>query len=301
MNTLDSHPGNEIRLLSWNVSTDSHIVEACAWIAQQHPDAVLWQGLHPDDLLRVQKLLHMHGYPAIPLPGSPHSNAIFVHDDGLFAVEDEYEHGWAPWHAPANIAVRLRGAGGELSERVLSLVSKHDCSWSATVRSIEADWYTTFAAPGYLLIGMGDWNGMPTEARLIDWRNVKDKAFMVNRTYIAEDGTRRTDDRADRILTAAGFIDAARHVAHELGQHSAQRATAGYGQAGTRQAGPQRIDRTVLSVELGASIKAYTVGDPDPDTDQHLETLSGHRPQQLVLYLDRLQNTMQLPPPHAAP
>ncbi|MEI5098514.1 hypothetical protein RB200_07315 [Streptomyces sp. PmtG] len=258
------HPGNELRLLAWNVQKGKRVEEVCEWIVPQRADAVLWQEMRPGDLMRVQRLLRMHGYAAVPLPGSRNDNVIFVHEDGVFTVEEPHEHGWAPWHAPAHIEVRLRGAGDDVSRRKLSLVSKHDCSWSSAVRLIEADWMTSFARPGYLFIGMGDWNGMPTDAPPINWSAVKDRAFMVNRTYLTEDGTRRTDDRADRILSDVGFVDAARYVAHDLGRPEALRETAGYGEAGARQAGPQRIDRTVLSAELAPAIYvAHDLGRPE--------------------------------------
>ncbi|WP_172388138.1 hypothetical protein [Streptomyces sp. MNP-20] len=287
------HPAHEIRLISWNVQKGRHTEQACRWIAAQRPDIVAWQELQPGDLKKVQGLLRLHGYPAVKLHGSTNDNSIFVHDDGLFMVEEEYEHGWAPWHAPANIEVRLRGAGEDVSQRKLSVVSTHDCYWSSTVRLQEAEWATTLAKPGYLCIRTGDGNGFPTDAPDIDWSKVEDKAFMVNRTYLAEDGTRRTDDRADRILTAAGFIDAARYVADKFGRREALRPTAGYGKDKAQQAGPQRIDRTIVSAELTPAIKDFIIGDPDPETDALLQSWSDHLPQQLVLHGDVVDQIMQ--------
>ncbi|MFE0136187.1 hypothetical protein ACFWY6_32165 [Streptomyces sp. NPDC059037] len=216
--TTSTHD-NGITFVFCNIRKGERVDAACDWIREQKPHVVLWQEMQACDLLHVQTRLEMHGYPAAKTSASGNDNVIFLHDDGLFAVTQEHPHSWAGWHAPANVSVKMRNADGQLSPRSLSLVSEHSCYWSASRRMDEANWYTTLAKDGWLAIAAGDWNGYaqgegPTAQ---DWERVEDRAFFVNRTWLAEDGSRRTDDRGDRILTAAGFVDAARWAADRLG------------------------------------------------------------------------------------
>lgn len=284
--------GDEVTLVSWNIKKGERVDAACDWINEQNPDVVLWQEMQANDFLHAQARLRMRGYPAAKTSTSGNDNVIFLHDDGLFAVTDEHLHPWSPWHAPANVSVRMRGDGAQLSPRTLSLVCEHSCYWSADHRKHEADWYTTLAKDGWLAIGAVDWNGYPEDEAPDDdsWKHVADRAFYVNRTWLAEDGSRRTDDRADLILRAAGYIDAARWATDHLGQTDALTPTAGHGKEKQRQGGPSRIDRAYLSSELGPAIKHFRIGDT-PSTRE----ISDHLPAVLVLRRHVLTTTLNRP------
>lgn len=284
---------DEIRLLSWNVRKGTYVKQACAWIGERMPDVVMWQEFQRADRARIEDWLGMEAHLAPPLPGSSNDNAILLRPGGPLAVTAEYEHRWAPWHAPANIEVRLHGADGILSRRGLCLVSKHDCYWSALVRQIEADWLTTLAKPGRLALVMGDWNGFPAGTG-IDWESVEDRAFYVNRTHLDGDGVRRTDDRADRTVADAGFTDPAGWAADRLGQPRALAPTAGYGPDKARQAGPTRIDRAAMSAELAPAVTRFTVGDRAEHPE--LDWISDHRPLELVLDRHTLHTIMNRAP-----
>ncbi|MCG3038996.1 endonuclease/exonuclease/phosphatase family protein [Streptomyces sp. S1A] len=278
----DPAGADEVRFLSWNVRKGTYVKQACEWIDERMPDVVMWQEFQRADRARIEDWLGMETYLAPPLPGSSNDNAILVRPGGPLAVTAEYEHRWAPWHAPANIEVRLHGDGGALSRHGLFLVSKHDCYWSALPRQIEADWLTTLAKPGRLALIMGDWSGFPAGTD-IDWKAVEDRAFYVNHTYLDGNGIRRTDDRADRTTTDAEFVDPARWAADRLGQPRALDPTTGYGPDKIRQAGPTRTDRAAMSAELAAAITRFAVGDPVEHPE--LDWISDHRP--LELFLDR--------------
>jgi exonuclease III len=284
---------DRIRLLSYNVRQGRRARQACEWINGRHPDVVFWQELQPDDVTDVETWLGMDAYVAAPRPGSRNDNALFLRPDGPFALKEEYRHSWAPWHAPANIEVRLRGADGELSERTLCLVSKHDCYWSPTLRHIENEWLTTLAKPGWLAAVMGDFNSFRT-GTAIDWGTVKDRAFYVNRTHACICcGERHTDDLADRTLLDAGFIEAARWAREHLGQHRAMDPTAGYGPDKAAQAGLTAIDRGYLTAELKEAITGFQVGDRTAYPE--LERISDHLPLVLDLSRSALHTIMSAP------
>ncbi|MFC8125932.1 endonuclease/exonuclease/phosphatase family protein [Streptomyces sp. NPDC057302] len=251
----------QITLVFCNIRKGEHVEAACEWIREQTPHVVLWQETQARDLLHVQARLEMHGYPAARTSASGNDNVIFLRDDGPFAVTQKHRHPWAGWHAPANVSVRMRNTDGQLSPRSLSLTSEHSCYWSADRRMDEANWYTTLAKDGWLAIAAGDWNGY------------------AQNEGPTEDGSRRTDDRGDRILTAAGFVDAARWAAEHLGLSDALKPTAGYGKEKARQGGASRIDRAYLSEALGPAIETFRIADTE-----RTRRMSDHLPGVLTLH-----------------
>ncbi|MEU1151522.1 endonuclease/exonuclease/phosphatase family protein [Streptomyces sp. NPDC005918] len=261
-----------ITVLNWNLEKGINLEAGARWVKEQRPDIFFQQEVQPDQLARVSDLLDMDGHIAVPRPGSSNDNAIFVRRDGPLVCTEEYPQAWAPWHAPANIAVRLRDPDGTLSPRQISAVSMHTCYWSPEHRLTEGRWCTTLAKPGWLAMVFGDWNSyrVGTDIR---WDDYTDHAFVANRTY-EYDGRRHTDMRPDRELLAAGYVEMARHAAEHLDQPEALAPSSGYRDHPGRPSGPRHcIDRGYLSAELAPALTSFTVC----DTPQ-LRQLSDHLP-----------------------
>ncbi|GAV44743.1 endonuclease/exonuclease/phosphatase family protein [Streptomyces acidiscabies] len=282
-----------VKILSWNIRKGEHADAACAWINEQQPDVVFWQEMQAADLERVTNQLGMLAFPAArTASGNGNDNVIFVRSDGPFVVEDVYGHEWAGWHAPANVSVRLALADGGVSARALSLVCEHSCYWSSERRWDEARWYATLAKPGWLTVAGGDWNSYPTGEgpSAEEWETVQDRAFYMNRTYIAADGTRVSDDRADGIMRGAKYVDVARWVADHTEWAAAVRPTAGYGPEKALQGGPERIDRTYAVKELARAIARYETFDIGK-----LRSISDHLPGMTTFYRRVLAEIMCAP------
>ncbi|HEY8985331.1 MAG TPA: endonuclease/exonuclease/phosphatase family protein [Streptomyces sp.] len=260
---LSQELAETVKILSWNIRKGEHADAACAWINEQRPDVMFWQEMQAPDLERVTGRLGMLAFPAARTTASGNDNVVFVRPDGPFVVEEAYEHAWAGWHAPANVSVRLALADGGVSPRALSLVCEHSCYWSADRRRDEAQWYTTLAEPGWLTIMGGDWNSYPTGEgpSVEEWEKVQDRAFYMNRTYVAADGTRVSDDRADGILRKAKYVDVARWTAEHTEWTAAVRPTCGYGPEKALQGGPERVDRTYVVRALVQAVKHFETFD----------------------------------------
>lgn len=261
-----------VKMVSVNVEKGVNWRQATAWIRDQAPDIVFMQEVQPGQLRRIGRRLGMTGYLAAHRPGSNNDNAIYIKKNGPFVFVAEHKQAWAPWHAPANITVKLRLPGGGLSDRHISLVSGHGCYWSPEYRLAEAKWCSTLAKPGWLAVHFWDWNsyrigeGGP-------WDNYDDKAYYANRTY-DENGVRRSDDRPDRELLAAGYVEMARYAATHLDLADAMKGTAGYRTyPGRPDAPPYCIDRGYLTAELAPALVHFEVCDT-PD----LRNMSDHLP-----------------------
>ncbi|MER5985778.1 hypothetical protein [Streptomyces sp. NPDC001787] len=261
-----------ITAVNWNLEKGINWKEGAAWIRSQCPDIYFHQEVQPGQLDQLSELLGMDGYIAVPRPGSSNDNAIFVRRGGPLVCTEKYPQAWAPWHAPANIAVRLRDSDGTLSPRQISCVSVHACYFSPELRIVEARWCTTLAKPGWLAMLLGDWNSYRVGTD-IAWERYTDDAFAANRTF-EENGCRGTDIGPDRELLAAGFTEMARHAAENLRQPNALAATSGYRDYPGRPAGTGYcIDRGYLSAELAPALTSFMVCD-NPD----LRRLSDHLP-----------------------
>lgn len=249
--------------ISCNVEKGIHVRQAAVWVASQAPDVFFMQELQPGQQEIVTELTGMTGYLAAPTGHSPHTNAIFLRDGGPLVFDEEFDQSWAPWHAPANIAVRLRDEDGTLSPRRISLVSAHLCYWSPQVRLVEAQWLSTLSKPGWLAMVFADWNSFRC-GEGGPWDAYQDAGFVARRTYATDDGRRRTDDRPDREVTAAGFVEMALHAA-TLGQHDAIRPTSGYRShpGRPRDVPPYTIDRGYLVRELAPALATYEVCDTE--------------------------------------
>ncbi|WP_435059065.1 endonuclease/exonuclease/phosphatase family protein [Streptomyces sp. bgisy060] len=280
-----------LRVLVWNVMKGEHLAKAGAYVAAVRPDVWLAQEILPRHVAPFELATDMRCYPAAPATTSPNDNAIFVRPGGRFEVAEEYAHPDGAWHPPANLAVRDAACREEPGGRRVSLVSHHLCYFSADRRLAEAAWCTTLAKPGWLAIIGGDWNSYPSDAGpaaslwaslLADGNPSRDRALYVNRTF-EERGTRHTDDRPDRLLRAAGFVDAARYARDELGQDLAMDPTTGHGDL-DRQGGRWRIDRVYVSQELAPAITDVQVGDAST-----VGALSDHLPVLLTLDSDKVR------------
>ncbi|MFH0246126.1 endonuclease/exonuclease/phosphatase family protein [Streptomyces sp. HK10] len=281
-----SHGSDPVRILSWNIEHGRAVKEARRWISRlsAEPDVVCVQELRPGDEELLQEPWGT-GYVAEPRPGSSHANAIFVREDGdaAFVVTDAFDHPAVLGHAPANVAVRLRGPDGSLSDRALSLFCIHASFNSPATRLIEAEFLNRFAQPGWLTVVMGDFNDAPA-GTVVDWDEVTDRAFYAHRTYPLAGGERPTDDRADRTLRAAGYIDPAAWAAEHLRLEKDPLApTAGYRRPD--QGGLRRVDRAYVTGPLAPAICGYWVGDRIEDPE--LEDISDHLP--VMLELDRTE------------
>ncbi|WP_411145871.1 hypothetical protein [Streptomyces sp. x-80] len=278
-----------ITAVNWNVEKGLNWEEATDWIRGQAPDILFQQEVQPGQLDVQCERLGMDGYLAVHRPGSTNDNAIFLKPDGPLAFDEEYQQNWAPWHAPANIAIRLRDRDGSLSPRPISCVSGHACYWSADHRLTEAQWCSTLAKPGWLAIHFWDWNsyrigeGGP-------WEGYEDHAFVANRTYF-DNGRRHTDDRPDREMLAAGYIEMARHAADHLGQTGAMNASSGYRDHPGRPPGTRYcIDRGYLSAELAPALTRFTVCDTP-----ELRRMSDHLPLRTELDVAALRTILHRP------
>ncbi|QCX77845.1 hypothetical protein C9F11_21065 [Streptomyces sp. YIM 121038] len=279
-----THP---VKIINWNVEHWSRWQDAADWVRSQEPDLFFAQEVQAEQLDKISKRLGMEGYLAAQVGRSPNENAIFVRPNGPFLFHEEHFQTWAPWHAPANITVWHRGPDGIVGQHPISLVSIHTCYWSADVRLIEAHWCSTLAKPGWLAVIFGDWNSVRTDTT-INWRHVGDAAYYANRTYL-QDGKRHTDDRPDREMLAAGYLDLARYAA-ERGELEALAPTAGYGRPKHLQGGEQAIDRGYASRLIAEALTGYEVCKSD-----ELERISDHRPEIALFDQDKLQSATNRP------
>ncbi|MET9861933.1 hypothetical protein ABZY93_21950 [Streptomyces smyrnaeus] len=276
-----------ITAISWNVEHGRAIDQAAAWVRQQEADIYFAQEVQPGQCDLLADLLDMDGYTAAHRPGSTHSTAIFLKRGGPLAHgETHSQQWWAPWHAPANVTVRVRDTDGTLSPRQISCVSGHACYWSSTNRLIEAEWCATLAKPAWLAMHFWDWNS-PRAGEDRPWGGYEDRAYVAARTYY-EGGERRTDDRPDRQMLAAGYVEMARHAAQHLDQPEAMRPSSGYRKhAGRPDVPPYTIDRGYMSAELAPTLVSYTVCDTP-----ELRRLSDHLPLRAVFSTAKLRSIL---------
>jgi len=282
-----------VRFLVWNIERGQHTKDALRWISRLPvpPAAVLWQELQPGDVETAEATLGMRAFLAEARPNSTHHNAILLDESGPLALEEEFVHPAVLGHAPANIAVRLRGPDGTLSDRALTLLSVHASSISPTYRLMEAEFLARFADPKWLTLAAGDFNSYPSRSpgegpHAIDWTEVPDRVYYMQRTHQTAAG-RDTDDRPDATLLAAGYLDAARWAAEHLHQqHDALAPTAGYGKP--RQCGLRRIDRAYLSGPLAPTLMRFEVCDSD-----ELRSVSDHLPLIIDLDAEKLRQVMK--------
>jgi hypothetical protein len=286
-------PQKAITAVAWNIEKGKNLAQAAEWIRAQAPDLFFMQELQPGQLDTIGDLLKMTGYAAAKRPGSNNDNAIFLRPDSPLVFVEEHKQDWAPWHAPCNITVRLRDADGTLSPRQISAVSGHACYWSPTIRQIESEWYSTLAKSGWLAMVFedsnsyrkgegGPWNGYTGHA---------DYAFYANRTYQADDGSRRTDDRPAEQMRAAGYVEIAHYAAKYLALPDALRPTSGYrDNPGRPPAAPYCIDRGYLTPELAPALDHFEVCDTP-----ELQQISDHLPRLAIYAHDRLHTILHRP------
>lgn len=276
--------------LAWNVEKGVNQGPATAWIRGLQPDIFFMQEVQPGQLGNLVDQLGMDGYVAAHRPGSNNDNAIFLKRGGPLTFVEEFAQEWAPWHAPANIAVKLKDPDGTVSPRQISCVSGHASYFSSAMRLVEAQWCTTLAKPGWLSLHFWDWNSYRA-GTVIDWEQYADRAFFAARTY-SEGGQRLTDDRPDRELTAAGYIEIARWAAEHLGQAHAMDVSTGYRpHPGRPKDSPRHcIDRGYLSPELAPALTSFTVCDTPA-----LRDISDHLPLLATFDTDALRAVLHRP------
>ncbi|MFE5842044.1 endonuclease/exonuclease/phosphatase family protein [Streptomyces niveus] len=275
-----------LTFVGWNVEHGKRGREAAEMVASWEPDVFCMQEAQPDQIDTLAGILSMDAYPAAETEAGTHTNVIFLKRGGPLVFDRDHQQGWAAWHAPANVTVRLRNPDGALSPRILSLVSEHSCYWSADRRLREAEWYHTLAKPDWMTIAIGDWNsyrngGGPTNE---EWKQYADRAFWTNRTYRRQDGTRVSDDRPDREMLDAGYAEAAR-LAVELGasREEALKPASGYReQLGRPRGAAYNVDRAYLTRNLRRTVRAFGVHDT-----HETRPVSDHAPQ--ILTVDTLE------------
>lgn len=277
--------------VSWNVEKGKNLAEAANWVRAQDPDIFFMQELQPGQGEIVTELTGMTGYTAATTAQSSNDNAIFLRRGGRLVFNEEFLHPWAPWHAPANIAVRLRDEDGTLSPRRISAVSAHLCYWSPHIRFAEGQWMSTLSKAGWLAMVFADWNSY-RQGEGGPWEDYQDAAFVANRTYLTDDGRRRTDDRPDRELTAAGYTEMARHAADHLDRPDAMRPTSGYRDHPGRPTNlpPYAIDRGYLTAELAPALATFEVCDTP-----ELRQTSDHLPQRATFDAAVLREILHRP------
>lgn len=270
-----SLPPPPVVAVSWNVEKGKNLHEAAAWVRSQKPDVFFMQELQPGQGEIITELTGMTGCIAAPTAQSNNDNAVFLRAGGPLVFDEEFAHPWAPWHAPANLAARLRAEDGTLSPRRIALVSAHLCYWSPQIRLAEAQWMSTLSKAGWLAMVFADWNSY-RRGEGGPWEGYQDAAFVANRTYLTDTGQRRTDDRPDREITAAGYVEMARHAADHLGQPDAMRPSSGYRDHPGRPSDlpPYCIDRGYVTAELVPALAAFEVCDTPT-----LREISDHLPQ----------------------
>ncbi|MFE5594592.1 hypothetical protein [Streptomyces sp. NPDC056549] len=257
-----------IRIACWNVQKGRNFSAAADHLNDWRPDIWLAQDILPAHQVLFEQATAMRCYPASTNLNTPNGNAVFVRAGGSFDVSATYPHPSAPWRPPANLSLAAMEADGQRGPSGLSMVSVHLCDFSAVTRNVEADWCTTLAVSGQLAVIGGSWNSFPTDEgpgsdlwrRLLSEENpARDPSLYTSRTYM-ENSLRHTDDRPDRIMTSAGFIDAARFAEKSLGRTSAVAPTVGHNDE-ARQGGQWRVDRVYLSERLAPAILDVEVGE----------------------------------------
>lgn len=279
-----------ITALAYNVEKGVNQGPATAWIRGLKPDIFFMQEVQLGQLNRLVDLLGMDGYAAAHRPRRNNSTAIFLKRGGPLTFVEEFAQEWAPWQAPANITVKLTDPDGTVSPRHISCVSGHASYFSAEMRLIEAQWCTTLAKPGWLSLHFWDWNSYRA-GTVVNWERYEDRAFFAARTY-PEGGRRRTDDRPDRELTAAGYVEMARWAADHLDQPDAMDASTGYRPHPGRPDDEPRhcIDRGYLSAELAPALTCFTVCDTPA-----LREMSDHLPLVAKFDYDTLRAILHKP------
>ncbi|MFF5962797.1 endonuclease/exonuclease/phosphatase family protein [Streptomyces collinus] len=217
-------------------------------LSEYKPDVVLQQeAKHSRErggrlMHAAERRLKLRGFLASPNPyvDADIATAVYLRPE-MFHVAEQKPRAKPWWLHPCHVQVQLGDC-----PTPLNFVSFHMCYYDADQRLTEAGWMTTMAELGMVTIAAGDTNSYPRRSEPIGlptWEKVTDRAHMVQRTYLAADGTRRSDTRPDGVLIDAGYVDLARHASDHLAGvgKEALAATAGFNKP--HQGGPQRIDR----------------------------------------------------------
>ncbi|MEV0263008.1 hypothetical protein AB0I49_16935 [Streptomyces sp. NPDC050617] len=290
-----------ITLLDWNVEGGIHWEEAASWMAAQRPDVVFRQELRiryaQAEARRLGMMCHLGISRANMDRDNPKENAVFLRGDGPLDFFAEHPQSWAPWYAPAHVTVKTRDRDGTLSPRKMALVSGHACHWSPLHRLVEAQWCSTLAQYGQLAIQWWDWNSYREGERdSASWEGYEDHAYVANRTYL-QGGQRITDDRPDRELRAAGYVEIARFAAEHRGQPEALRPASGYRERPGRPAGRRYcVDRGYLTAELAPAIVSAEVCDTP-----RLRQISDHLPHLARLDYDTVRDILHRSSPAYQP
>ncbi|MFD9072279.1 endonuclease/exonuclease/phosphatase family protein [Streptomyces lasiicapitis] len=286
-----------VTVVVWNIEADGgrngeRRDVAFDVLAALNPDVVLQQeAKHSRE--RGARLLHaaerrlgLRGFLAAPNPGVDADIATAVYlRPGMFHVAEQKPRAKPWWLHPCHVQAHLGDCPVPLN-----LVSFHMCSFDADQRLTEAGWMTTLAGPGMVTIAAGDTNSYPRRAEPIalpTWKNVTDRAHMVQRTYVDTEGIRRSDTRPDGVLIEAGYVDLARHAADHLDGigMEALAATAGFDKP--HQAGPQRIDRG-----YGAGGAASALEHVEVINDKDVRAASDHAPVVYRFHRARLERVL---------
>ncbi|MFH8793863.1 endonuclease/exonuclease/phosphatase family protein [Streptomyces sp. NPDC017941] len=284
-----------LTVAQWNIEHDGG-EDAKRWelahdvVRTYHPEVFLRQEMtrsHQYGHRRLHEAEHVLGLRGFITPATPenqNATGLFL-DPHMFNVDGVYPRTTLNWHPVCNVVAYL-----EDCPRPISFASFHLCFYDAETRLTEARRLTTLTKPGMVGLLGGDCNSYPRNPEprtpLPDWDTVSDRAHMVHGTYLDPQGHRHSDTRPDTELTAAGYIDLARHAADHLGQPHALAATAGHDKP--EQGGPRRTDRAYAFGGLAAALDSVEVIDT-----HETRAVSKHS---LVLYLfheDRLRQLLK--------
>ncbi|KOG88558.1 hypothetical protein [Streptomyces varsoviensis] len=181
---------------------------------------------------------------------------------------------------PTALTFRYRPAGREALP--LNVLSYHLNYASPTLRTIEAEWLTTWADKWWprpdgrtvqlpALAG-GDNNSYPsarleTDLELPLLKAIKDKPHRAHRSYVAQYGTRLMHTRPDEALRTAGMEDTARHWATT--HHGSPSALARTSDGSPTHGPDARIDRIYITETLLPTVRGVDVIEVPRDLSDH--------------------------------
>ncbi|MDX2938372.1 endonuclease/exonuclease/phosphatase family protein [Streptomyces ipomoeae] len=211
----------------------------------------------------------------------PGSCTALLADTKVFQPLQEWPHTGPMWvQPPTALTFRYTPAGPAAVP--LLLVSYHLNYASSALRTVEAEWLTTWndqkwpsgdgaTVPLPAVFG-GDNNSFPVRGCEGDPavpapEEISDRPHRIHRSRAAADGTRIMDACPDDILRGAGMEDVARHVADSKGQRSALRPTV---DASPTHGPSVRIDRVYVSRVLLPAVASVESVDPAGLSDHHV-------------------------------
>ncbi|TPQ20079.1 endonuclease/exonuclease/phosphatase family protein [Streptomyces sporangiiformans] len=211
----------------------------------------------------------------------PESCTALLVDTKVFRPLKEWPCTGPMWTQPPTALTFQYAAAGPAAVPLL-LVSYHLNYASSALRTVEAEWLTTWndqkwrggdgpAVPLPAVFG-GDNNSFPVPGSEGDpavpaLLEIEDRPHRVHRSRVGAGGTRIMDTCPDDILRSAGMEDVARHVAEAKGERAALRPTV---HASPTHGPAARIDRVYVSRALLPAVASAESVDPAGLSDHHV-------------------------------